>query len=229
VLRDASNLSSQPPRDFSRVHREAVNAALKKAAILDRVDPGGDPYGAAGQALEDYFRRHDELVAGGEDVRGWVSIATERRWINELRYQGRRGYERLDAPMGPDTSTTLGDLTADTTEVLENLVEVRERLRAIAGEQREALAHLRGQRVQERHVRVVELALTSDLVHRQIAGAVNAEFEHSRYIQGNTITQIISRQRDRLAESGTFPTVVARLRRTRGPGGRDCHVAPPLG
>jgi len=217
MLRDVSALPHRSRRDSSReiTHRSAVNAALKKAAILDRMDPRGDPYGAAGQALEDYFKRHNQIIAGGEDVSGWVSTVTERRWINELRYQGRRGYERLDAPAGPDTSTTLSDLTADRALAVEDIIEARERLHAIAGEQREALVHLRARLVQERHVRIVELALTSDLLHHQIAAAVNAEFDQSKDIRGNTISQVISRQRDRLAETGQFPTVVARLRRTR--------------
>lgn len=211
------NVVSALYRESSRevTHRNAVNAALKKAAILDRVDPRGDPYGAAGQALEDYFRRHDQIVAGGEDVGGWLSTATERRWINELRYQGRRGYERLDGPAGPATNTTLAELTADRAPAVEDLIEARERLHTIAREQRQALAHLRAQGVQERHVRIVELALTSELRHHEIAVTVNAEFEQTSDIQANTITQIISRQRDRLARTGMFSTVVARLRRTR--------------
>lgn len=36
----------------STTHRNALDAALRKAAILERLDAGGDPYGAAGQALE---------------------------------------------------------------------------------------------------------------------------------------------------------------------------------
>jgi DNA-directed RNA polymerase specialized sigma24 family protein len=217
MLRNVSALPHRSHRDSSRevTHRDAVNAALKKAAILDRVDPRGDPYGAAGQALEDYFKRHDQLLVGGEDVSGWISIATERRWINELRYQRRRGYERLDAPAGPDTNASLADMIAHRAPPVEELVEVRELLHAIAGEQRDALAYLRARRVQGRHVRIVELALASELPHHEIAITVNEEFERCKSIQGNTITQIISRQRNRLDQAGTFPTVVARLRRTR--------------
>jgi len=63
-------------------------------------------------------------------------------------------------------------------------------------------------------VRIVQLALTTDLLHHEIAIRVNAEFGQAKDIQGNTITQIISRQRDRLGKADRFPTVVARLRRT---------------
>jgi hypothetical protein len=198
-------------------HRDALAAALRKAAILERLDPRGDPYGAAGQALEDFIKREDQIVANGEDVTGWISTATERRWINELRYQKRRAYDRLDAPVAFQTNSTLGDLTADRAPGLHDLVELRERLHDVAGEQRAALAHLRGRGVQERHVRIVEFALTSELIHQEIARRVNAEFTGwtGQTILGNTVTQIISRQRARLAASGEFPTVVARLRRTR--------------
>ena len=170
-----------------------------------------------GQALEDFVKREAQIVANGEDVTGWISTATERRWINELRYQGRRGYDRLDAPFASGTSSTLGDLTADRGPGIQDAVELRERLQDIAREQRAALAHLRAAGVQERHVRIVELALAGTLLHHEIAEAVNAEFagEPGRNLLGNTITQVISRQRDRLEASGAYPTVVARLRRTR--------------
>jgi DNA-directed RNA polymerase specialized sigma24 family protein len=207
----------RPPWTRSRTHRKALDAALRKAAILDRLDPRGDAYGAAGQALEDFVKREDQIVARGEDVSGWISTVTERRWINELRYQGRRGYDRLDAPVSATTSTTLGDLTAARGLDLADVIELRERLRGIAGEQRAALEHLRTAGVQARHLRVVELALTSDLLHQDIASAVNREFarSHAQGIADNTVTQILSRQRDRLAAHGAFPTVVRRLRRTR--------------
>lgn len=142
------NVSSHPRRSrrelsLEAIHRSAVDAALRKAAVLDRVDPRGDPYGAAGQALEDYFRRHDQIVAAREDVSGWISTVTERRWISELRYQARRGFERLDAPAGAQTKTTLVELIEDPGLAVEDVIEARERLHATAAEQREALAHLR--------------------------------------------------------------------------------------
>ena len=200
-------------------HRNALDAALRQAAILERLDPSGDPYGAAGQALEDFIKREDQIVANGEDVRGWISTATERRWINELRYHRRRGYHRLDAPVVPEAASTLGDLTPDRAPTIQDRIELRERLLDVAGEQRAALAHLRDAGVQERHVRVLELALAGDLLHHEIARRVNGEFAapaHPRQdILGNTVTQIISRLRDRLAFNGAFPSVVARLRRTR--------------
>ena len=198
-------------------HRNALAAALRQAAILERRDPRGDPYGAAGQALEDFVRREDQIVANGEDVSGWISIATERRWINELRYQRRRGYRRLDAPLSPHDSTTLADLTPDRGLTIHDRVEVRQRLRDLAAEQQAALAHLRAMRVQERHVRIVELALAGDLLHHEIAHTVNAEFAccGAPTILGNTVTQIISRQRERLAAEGAFASVVARLHRIR--------------
>ena len=201
----------------ARTHRRALDAALRKAAILERVDPRGDPWGAASQALEDFVKREEQIIAGGDDVSGWIGTATERRWINELRYQGRRRYERLDAPVGSESSTTLGDLTAAPRLDVEHVVELRERLHGIAGEQRAALAHLRAGGVQERHMRIVELALTSDLPHHEIASRVNDEFAGPdvRRLAGNTITQIICRLRDRLAAADEFPTVVTRLRRTR--------------
>ena len=97
------------------------------------------------------------------------------------------------------------------------LVELHERLRDIAGEQRAALARLRADGVQGRHVRVVELALTSDCVHEEIAQRVNSEFAGPglRSIAGNTVAQIVGRQRERLATTGAYPTVVARLCRTK--------------
>lgn len=198
-------------------HQDALAAALRKAAILERVDPRGDAYGAAAQALEDFVKREDQIVANGEDVSGWISTATERRWINELRYQGRRGYERLDAPLTSDTNSTLGDRTADRGPTAQDVIELRERLHDIAAEQRAALAYLRAAGVQRRHVRIVELALTTHLLHHEIAEKVNSELagDPSKGLLGNTITQIISRQRDRLAATDAFPTVVARLRRTR--------------
>ena len=201
----------------ARTYRKALEAARRKAAILDRLDPRGDAYGAAGQALEDFVKREDQIVARGEDVTGWISTVTERRWINELRYQVRRSHDRLDAPIAHASSSTLGDLVAARGIGLEDVVELREQLRDIATEQRDALHLLRTADVQERHVRIVELALTSDLRHREIATVVNTEFAGcgSRAIGGNTITQIIGRQRARLDREGDVPTVVTRLRRTR--------------
>jgi hypothetical protein len=198
-------------------HRHAVDAALRKAAALDRLDPRGDAYGAAGQALEDFVKREAQIVARGEDVSGWISLVTERRWINELRYQRRRGYERLDAPIAPAAASTLGELTAAREATTEDVIELRERLHGLAAEQRAALAWLRSASVQPRHVRIVELALTTDLLHSDIAATVNAEFASpaTRDILGNTITQVIGRLSVRLAASGAYPTVVARLQRTR--------------
>lgn len=199
------------------MHRRAIDAALRKAAILDRLDSRGDAYGAAGQALEDFVKRQDQIIARGEDVSGWISTVTERRWINELRYQTRRSYERLDAPMGADSSSTLGEIVAAPGPRTEDLVEVREQLDELAHEQRVALAMLRDADVQERHVRIVELALTSELRHHEIADVVNTEFASAgaRQLQGNSITQIIGRQRTRLERAGGVPSVVARLCRTR--------------
>jgi DNA-directed RNA polymerase specialized sigma24 family protein len=197
------------------IHRSAVAAALRKAAALHRLDPRGDPDGAAAQALEDYFRRAEQIVAGGDDVSGWISTVTERRWINELRYQRRRAYERLDAPAGPHTPRTLGDVTAARTPAVEDIIEARERLRGIASEQTAALAFLKRKGIQRRHLRIVELALAADLMHHEIAATVNAEFPLTKPIQGNTVTQIVCRQRDRLAEAGRFPTVVVRMRKIR--------------
>ena len=209
-------LHALPAAAREMTHRNAVAAALRKAAILERLDPRGDAYGAAGQALEDFVKREDQIVANGGDVSGWISTATERRWINELRYQGRRGYDRLDAPFVPGMNSTLGEHTADRRSGIHDAIEVRERLRDIADEQRAAFAHLRAVGVQARHVRIVQLALTSDLRHCAIAQTVNHEFAAvaGRDLQSNTITQIIGRQRERLAAAGAFPTVVARLRRT---------------
>ena len=218
MLADVSALQSgRPQAARSITHRHALAAALRKAAVLERLDPRGDPYGAAGQALEDFVKREEQIVARGEDVRGWISTVTERRWINELRYQGRRGYERLDAPVARESGRTLGDLTADRLPALEEVVELRERLHGIAAEQRAALSYLREERVQERHVRILELTLTTDLLHSEIASTVNAEFAGpaTRDVLGNTVTQVIGRLRDRLACHGAFPTVVARLQRTR--------------
>jgi hypothetical protein len=93
-------------------------------------------------------------VARGEDVTGWINTVTERRWINELRYQVRRSHHRLDAPVAPSSSSTLGDLA-------------------------------------------------------EFAGC------GSKDIEGNTITQIIGRQRARLDREGDVPSVVTRLRRAR--------------
>lgn len=206
-----------PPASTARatIHRNALAAALRKAAILECLDPRGDPYGAAGQALEDFFKREDQIVAKCEDVSGWISTATERRWINEMRYQGRRGYSRLDAPIAPGVAATLGDLTADRGPSVHDLVELRERLHDAAGEQRAALAYLRASSVQERHVRIVELALGGSLLHHEIAHHVNHEFAacSGQEILGNTVTQTISRQRERLVATGAFPSVAARLRR----------------
>lgn len=199
----------------ARVH--AVSAALRKAAMLERLDPRGDAYGAAGQALEDFVKREHQLVANGEDVRGWIGTVTERRWINELRYQQRRNFVRLDAPVVGDAGSTLGDLTAAPGLGVADTLELRERLGTIAVEQRDAIALLRAHGVQERHVRIVELALTHDLMHCEIARIVNAEFAAPDVgeVAPNTVTQTIGRLRDRLDDSGLFPTVVARLRRTR--------------
>jgi hypothetical protein len=63
----------------------------------------------------------------------------------------------------------------------------------------------------------VELALRGDLLHHQIAHTVNAQFAGTGAptILGNTVTQIICRQRERLAADGGFPLVVARLHRLR--------------
>jgi hypothetical protein len=209
-------LRARPAAARAITHRKAVDAAMRKAAILERLDPRGDAYGAAGQALEDFVKREDQIVANGEDVSGWISTATERRWINELRYQGRRGYDRLDAPLARETNRTLGDLIPGHGPTIQDVVECRERLRDIAEEQRAALAYLRAECVQERHVRIVALALTSGLAHHAIAARVNAEFASSnaKAILANTITQVIARQRERLEATGAFPTVVARLRRT---------------
>jgi hypothetical protein len=217
TLASATSAAPAPGARRSRAttHRNAVAAALRKAAILDRLDPRGDAYGAAGQALEDFVKREDQIVARGEDVTGWISTVTERRWINELRYQVRRSHDRLDAPVAPASNTTLGDLTPARGLGLEDVVELREQLRDIADEQRAALCMLRAADVQERHVRIVELALTSDLRHREIATAVNTEFADCGAIEGNTITQIIGRQRARLASDGAVPSVVSRLRRAR--------------
>ncbi len=213
-----SNVSVLPiprGRDGARAltHRNAVDAALRKAAILDRLDPSGDPYGAAGQALEDFVKREAQIVARGEDVSGWISLVTERRWINELRYQRRRGYERLDAPVAPAAVRTLGELTAGRQATTEDVVELRERLQGLADEHGAALAYLRAARVQPRHVRIVELALSGELAHHAIARIVNREFAGSmtKGLEANTITQIIGRQRDRLARHGAFPSVVQRL------------------
>lgn len=195
------------------IHRRAVAAAMRKAALLERVDPRGDPYGAAGQALEDFVKRQDQIVANGDDVGGWISTATERRWINELRYQSRRGFDRLDAPLTLHATSTLGDQTPDRRPGVHDVVELRERLGHVAAEQRAALAHLQTAGVQARHVRIVELALVYDLMHQEIAGIASAEA--GRRIPTNTVTQIIGRQRDRLAAAGAFPTVVDRLRRSR--------------
>jgi hypothetical protein len=211
---DALLTGARPAAARAITHRNALAAALSKAAMLERLDPRGDPYGAAGQALEDFVKREAQIVARCEDVTGWISTATERRWINEMRYQRRRGYSRLDAPIVSESNGTLGDLTADRGPAVHEIVELRERLHDVAGEQRGALALLRARGVQERHVRIVELALVSGMLHLEIAHAVNAEFDGPR-ILGNTVTQIISRQRDRLEAEGAFPTVVARLRRTR--------------
>lgn len=218
----SSNVSVLPiprGRDGARAltHRNAVDAALRKAAILERLDPSGDPYGAAGQALEDFVKREAQIVARDEDVSGWISLVTERRWINELRYQRRRGYERLDAPVAPAAVRTLGDLTAGRQATTEDVVELREHLTGLAVEQRAALAYLRATRVQPRHMRIVELALSGDLPHHDIARIVNAEFAGSmtKELGANTITQIIGSQRDRLACHGAFPSVVRRLCRTR--------------
>ncbi|MDX6720573.1 MAG: hypothetical protein QOJ63_2827 [Solirubrobacteraceae bacterium] len=207
---------ARPAAARARTHSSALAAALRKAAVLERLDPRGDPYGAAGQALEDFIKREEQIVRNGEDVSGWISTVTERRWINELRYQGRRGYARLDGPVTPGADGTLGEITADAGPGIEDVVELRESLHHAADEQRAALAHLRAEGVQERHVRVVELALTGDLLHQEIAQIANAEFTGSgaRDIRANTITQIISRQRERLASAGAFSTVVTRLRRT---------------
>ena len=135
----------------------------------------------------------------------------------ELRYQARRSHDRLDAPVAPSSSSTLGDLVAAPGIGVEDVVELREHLRDIATEQRDALHLLRTADVQERHVRIVELALTSDLRHREIATVVNTEFAGpgSKDIEGNTITQIIGRQRARLDRDGAVPSVVTRLRRAR--------------
>ena len=199
------------------IHRNALAAALRQAAILECLDPSGDPYGAAGQALEDFIKREDQIVANGEDVRGWISTATERRWINELRYHRRRGYQRLDAPVTPDAASTLGDLTPDRGPTIQDRIELSDRLLAVAGEQSAALAHLRAAGVQERHVRVLALALTGDLRHHEIARTVNREFAGpcAHDILGNTVTQIIGRLRERLESDGAFPSVVTRLRGTR--------------
>jgi len=185
--------------------------------MLDRLDPRGDAYGAAGQALEDFVKRERQLVANGEDVRGWIGTVTERRWINELRYQQRRNFERLDAPVVGDAGSTLGDLTAAPGLGVVDTLELRERLGTIAVEQRDAIALLRAHGVQGRHVRILELALTSDLMHCEIARIVNAEFAAPDVgeIAPNTVTQTIRRLRDRLDDTGLFPTVVARLRRAR--------------
>jgi hypothetical protein len=219
MLSDVSVLPVPCRRDTARAltHRNALDAALRKAAILERLDPSGDPYGAAGQALEDFVKREAQIVARGEDVSGWISIVTERRWINELRYQRRRGYERLDAPVAPAAISTLGDLTAARQATTEEVVELRERLTGLAVEQRAALAYLRAARVQPRHVRIVELALSGERAHQDIACIVNAEFAGpmTNDLGANTITQIIGRQRDRLVRHGAFPSVVQRLCRTR--------------
>jgi hypothetical protein len=216
------DLNTRPPAvrsDAMRAitHRNALSAALRQAAILERRDPSGDPYGAAGQALEDFIKREDEIVANGEDVSGWISTATERRWINELRYHRRRGFQRLDAPLSREAATPLGDVTPDRGPTLQDRIELREWLRDAAGEQRAALTYLRAAGVQLRHVRVLELALAGEFVHHEIAHRVNCEFAGPRapHILGNTVTQIISRLRARLAEAGTFPSVVARLGSTR--------------
>jgi hypothetical protein len=219
LYRDVAGISraARPTARRDVTHRDALAAALRQAAILERRDPRGDPYGAAGQALEDFVRREDQIVANGEDVSGWISVATERRWINELRYQARRRYARLDGPADAATTTTLGDLIADRGPATHEMLELRERLRDVAVEQCAALAHLRASGVQERHVRVVELALGSVLRHHEIAQAVNSEFadRSATTILGNTVTQIIGRQRDRLEAGGEFPSVVARLRGAR--------------
>ena len=173
----------------STSHRNALDAVLRKAAILERLDAGGDPYGAAGQALEDFVKREKQLVANGEDVTNWICAVTEQRWINELRYQRRRSYARLDAAFAPEAGGTLLETTADRGPGVDELVEMREQLRDIAGEQRAALAHLR-------------------------AGHSFAA-EGLKGIAGNTVTQIVGRPRERLETTGAFPTVVARLRRTR--------------
>lgn len=199
---------------FDAIHRGAVLAAMRKAATLDRVDPCGDAYGAAGQALEDYWRRNEEILAGGQDVTGWINTVIERRWINELRYQGRRSYERLDAPLCRDVATSLIDVVADARPGVEDLVEVHCLLDALALEQSQAIAYLRERRVRERHVRIVELGLSGDRLHAQIAGVVNAEFPGQPPLLANSITKILLRQRDRLAATGRFPTVVVRLQRT---------------
>jgi hypothetical protein len=199
----------------ARAHRHALDAALRKAAILERLDPRGDPYGAAGQALEDFVKREEQILGGGEDVRGWISTVTERRWINELRYQGRRTYDRLDGPVSAGTTGTLGDVVAAPGLGIEDVVELREHVHSVVGEQRAALAFLRQRGVQARHVRIVELALTSDLMHHEIAGVVNRESPGRAEIAGNTVTQVIRRLRERLAGDDAWPTVVARLRRTR--------------
>ena len=54
----------------STTHHLALAAALRKAAVLERLDPGGDPYDASGQALEEFVRREAQIVANGDDVTG---------------------------------------------------------------------------------------------------------------------------------------------------------------
>lgn len=212
-------LVARPATSRAIIHRNALTAALRKAAILERLDPCGDPYGAAGQALEDFVKLEDQIVANGEDVSGWISTATERRWINELRYQRRRGLSRLDAPLARGVNYTLGELTPDRGPAVHDLLELRERLHYIAAEQSAALAHLRANGSHARHVRIVELALVGELPHHEIAHQVNREFADApaQAILANTVTQIIGRQRERLAADGMFPSVVARLHGSRRP------------
>lgn len=197
------------------IHRSAVDAALQKAAHLQRINPVGDPYGAAGQALEDYVRHAEQLRAGGADVSGWIHTVTQRRWINELRHHGRRNCERLDAPVDGASHTTVGELTAARQPAVEDLAAVRERLRGITAEHHAALTRLERDGLQDRHLRIIELALATDLMHHEIALCVNREFPGAKPIQGNTVTQVVRRQRERLDELGLFTSVVARLRRTR--------------
>ena len=209
------------PAGRELIHRNALAAALRKAAILERLDPRGDPYGAAGQALEDFVKREDQIVANGEDVSGWISTATERRWINELRYQSRRGYDRLDAPRRRRERQHARRPDAPIAgPAIHDLVELRERLqRHRRRAARRARAPARGGRARASRADRRARARRRPACTTRSRTTVNAEFADwsAAEILGNTVTQIIGRQRERLAAAGAFPTVVARLRGPAAP------------
>ena len=139
-----------------------------------------------------------------------IALPSLERGVPSLEGHDRGGLG-LGLGLGGGTDSVDGAAGArqKALEVVQTAVELADRIETQARESASERLRRADEELDRRRRDLEQRELEIERLSTEFASRDKSE------LLSNTITQIIGRQRDRLAEHGAFPTVVARLRRTR--------------